>query len=222
MEAPLQELRQQYGDIYQTSLTRVGKCWFRALTVGEQDQLAMVSEFDVEDFLCKSAIVWPEDVDLDRAKPGEISQLARTIIDISGFNDAKGVRQRLDEERDKMNAVYQHMKTAILALYPVLQLTESDVNDLTFSQLTTKFVLAEKILQLQKMVADPSLEFSELEIIDPEEQEIKRQKASQAEQERLARDPNPEKTTYGTASKDDPIAQQLHQQMQRAMQEGLI
>jgi hypothetical protein len=215
MEKPtIAELKSLYGEVYKVTLSKVGECYFRPMTVEEQMTAITLSEFDYEDYICSSAIVWPENPSIGRAKPGEISLLARKIISISCFTNPKEAKVILEDARGSMQAVHQHMKAAILALYPVLQLTEKEVEQFTFKQLAQKFVLAERIMQIQKMINDPSLELSDLEILDPEEEEEKARAQAEKEAKKLQKNHNPENTTFGAAPVSDPVAAKLQQAMQ--------
>lgn len=90
------------------------------------------------------------------------------------------------------------MKAFVLAAMPVYR--SEDLDDLTFSQLSEKVALAEKIIEIKQSMNGVEPTNMSLELIDPEEEEMKARQ--QAARHNLSR-------KEGEAEFGDPIAQKL-------------
>lgn len=204
------QLKERYGQVFFTSDGRNDYA-FRPLTIKEFNALANEeSSVDAEDFAVMHALVYPENIDLDDMKPGTVSSIAEEILTQSAFTDPKVAKHIFEEKRQLAEDVVNVMKAVVLACYEELRLTEEDVLQLTFAQLSEKVALAEQIIQIRKSIHDPSIELK-LEIIDPEEQMEVDKRAQQEEMDKILHSKDPDtKSTFGTARADDPIAKRLH------------
>jgi hypothetical protein len=90
------------------------------------------------------------------------------------------------------------MKAFVLAAIPTYK--PDDLDEMTFSQLSEKVALSEKIIEIKQTMNGIEPTNMSLELIDPEEEEIKaKQKAARHNLSRKE----------GEAEYDDPIAQKL-------------
>lgn len=205
------ELKTKYGEVYVVS-EGTKDYVFRPLLLGEFLYLSagILSTADAEDYAVRNVLVWPENADVDRMKPGTISSIAVRVLELSAFTNPKMAKQIFEEKRDSANDVVNVMKALILACFPELGITETELNTYTFAMLAEKTALAEKIVQIRKTIYDPGLEMA-LEIIDPEEL-AEADKRAQEEEFRRAQNPHniDGGSKAGTARADDPIAAKLH------------
>jgi hypothetical protein len=124
--------------------------------------------------------------------------LAQKIIDVSGFYSARLAKNTLSEKREKSGEVRNLMKAFVLAAIPTYR--PDDLDEMTFSQLSEKVALSEKIIEIKQTMNGIEPTNMSLELIDPEEEEIKaKQKAARHNLSRKE----------GEAEYDDPIAQKL-------------
>jgi hypothetical protein len=124
--------------------------------------------------------------------------LAQKIIDVSGFYSARLAKNTLNEKREKSGEVRNLMKAFVLAAIPTYR--PDDLDEMTFSQLSEKVALSEKIIEIKQTMNGIEPTNMSLELIDPEEEEIKaKQKAARHNLSKKE----------GEAEYDDPIAQKL-------------
>lgn len=196
-------LKQQYGKIYSVSIRGVDYI-FRSLTFAEFDEASSAnsdewSAADAEEGLVLKAVLWPEETDFDTLPAGVVTTLANEILDVSGFTDPKGAKASLDEKREQAAYVRNIMKAFVLAAMPTY--TEEQLDQYNFEQLAAKVALAEKVLEIQKAVANPNIDNITLLINDPDEEQEQAEEA--VEHFNKTRQP-------GTATAQDPIAARLH------------
>ncbi len=124
--------------------------------------------------------------------------MAQKIIDVSGFYSARLAKNTLNEKREKSGEVRNLMKAFVLAAIPTYR--PDDLDEMTFSQLSEKVALSEKIIEIKQTMNGIEPTNMSLELIDPEEEEIKaKQKAARHNLSKKE----------GEAEYDDPIAQKL-------------
>ena len=177
-ESSIPALRETWGRLYEAELRGVTYV-FRALTVREF-QYALehmdMSSADMEDYLVLSCVLLPENLNIDRLPAGFISSLAAEILDVSGFNNPEISSVIWTNAQEESSKAHNVLKAVILAAYPYLRISEEEIDQLTFDQLARKAALAEQVLKIHKVVADPDLEF-DLTISDPQEEQEAQQEA---------------------------------------------
>lgn len=197
------ELKNKYGPIFTASI-KGQIIVFRELKFSEFDYIALLQEsqdgstVDSEDEIIKTAVVYPEDFNVDKIQAGLVSSLAQEILDASGFSNPKTAKAILEQKRMQSMQVRSLMKAFVLAT--IKTYSPEDLDQMTYSQLAEKVALAERIIEItQNMHAIEPNELR-LELIDPEEEEEKKKKT--AARHNLSK-------TEGAAQYDDPIAQKL-------------
>lgn len=199
----LYELKKKYGSVFAVNL-KGQEVLFRELTFNEFDQITEYknsegsSSTDAEDLIISSAVVYPEDFDIQKMPPGLISSLAQQIIDFSGFYSAKIAKQVLESKREHAGQVRSLMKAFVLAT--INAYTPEDLDDMTFSQLAERVALSEKIIEIKQGMNGVQPTNLTLQLIDPEEEEEK--KKISAARHNLSK-------KVGEAVYEDPIAQKL-------------
>jgi hypothetical protein len=196
-------LKEKYGNIYSVDI-KGSTLVFRELTFQEYSKIMYLrgiedySSADVEDYILSYSVVYPEDFDLNKIPPGNVSALAENVLDISGITSVKLAIRIMNEKRAEINEVKNLMKAFVLAT--ITSYTPEQLEAMTFSELAEKVALSEKIIEIQQAIHNiPSNNIS-LQLIDPEEEEEKeKQKAAK---HNLAKMP-------GAATYGDPIAQKL-------------
>lgn len=187
----------QYGSIYSTPVRNVNYV-FRAITLKQfQDAFkdTTASAADREETIIRIALIHPLEIDFDGISPGVVSALAEEILEVSGFQNPKLAREKLEARRKEYTDVFILMKAMILATMPT---TDVDLLDeLTFDQLLNKVVLAEKIIEVHQAIMGG--EPVKLVLVDPEAEE-----AEQTFKHAAQKKP-------GTAGYNDPIAERLKQ-----------
>lgn len=197
------KLKSKYGNIYSVNIKNV-ELIFRELTFFEYEKITYLDEYsgatyaDVEDFVIQTAIVHPEDFDIYKIPPGNVSILAQEILDISGFHSAKIAKNIMELKRVQANEVKSLMKAFVLAT--ITSYSPEDLENMTFSQLAEKVALSEKIIEIRQGMNGVGPTGILLSLIDPEEEELKeREKAVRHNSSKLP----------GAAEYDDPIARKL-------------
>lgn len=199
----LYELKKKYGSVFAVNL-KGQEVLFRELTFNEFDQITEYknsegsSSTDAEDLIISSAVVYPEDFDIQKMPPGLISSLAQQIIDFSGFYSAKIAKQVLESKREHAGQVRSLMKAFVLAT--INAYTPEDLDNMTFSQLAERVALSEKIIEIKQGMNGVQPTNLTLQLIDPEEEEEK--KKISAARHNLSK-------KVGEAVYEDPIAQKL-------------
>lgn len=197
------ELKLKYGPLYNVSVKGIDLL-FRELTFSEFDKIDKLqdsgdfSSADAEDYILECTIVYPEDFNLNRIPAGAVSSLSQEILDASGFASARTAKRILEEKRIKAGEVRTLMKAFVLAT--INTYSPEDLDNMTFSQLSEKVALAEKIIEVQQSIYGIEPTNVKLDLIDPEEEAYK-------EQMRAAQ--HDAKRKDGEAKYNDPIAQKL-------------
>ena len=158
----LAENRQAFGEIYLIEGPE-SVYVFRPLTFNEIDSLLAhkeLSTMDAEDLVVRFAVIWPEDFDPDNEKPGLVSNLAEGILDNSHIHDAAKAQQVLDAKRFDATQARHSMKALVLACYDSLQISDAELDNMTFTQLCSKVALAELIMDVKKAMNTPGYELS--------------------------------------------------------------
>jgi hypothetical protein len=199
----LHSLKKKYGSIFSVNI-KGQDIIFRELTFNEYDRIVEYknnensSSLEAEDLIISSAVVYPENYNFEKLPAGTISSLAQEIIDFSGFYSPSLAKQILLSKRKTANEVRGLMKAFVLSTIPAYK--PEDLDDMTFSQLAERVALSEKILEINQNSYGVALSNITLELIDPEEENIKQ--AAKAARHNLSK-------RAGEASYEDPIAQKL-------------
>jgi hypothetical protein len=197
------KFKKKFGNIYAVDIKNVTVI-FRELTFKEYNQVLYYQELDgssytdVEDLILTLSIIYPENFDVNRIPPGNVSTLAQDILDLSGITSAKIAKQTLDFKREEVNEVKNLMKAFVLAAFNAY--SPDDLEDMTFSELAEKVALAEKVIEIKQGINGLQSTELKLQLIDPEEEALK-------EKTRAARHNLSKKE--GEAAYEDPIAQKL-------------
>lgn len=193
----------KYGPIFSAQI-RGSEVYFRELTFSEFDSIINIqnmegnSAVDSEDLIIKTAVVYPEDLNVDKLPAGIVTSLCQQILDISGFNSPKTAKQILDQKREDAAQVRSLMKAFVLTT--IKGYTPEDLDDMTYSQLAEKVALSEKIIEITQALHSIEPNNLKLQLIDPEEEEEKaKQKAAKHNMAKA----------QGAAGYEDPIAQKL-------------
>lgn len=205
-EEVLAELKSQYGPLFAVSIKGIDLL-FRQLTFDEFDKIADGQEFgflssaDAEDKILEATMVYPFiDVNIINKIPaGAVSSIAQEIIDRSGLSSARVAKSILEEKREKStNDVRTLMKAFVIATMPTY--SPEDLNKLTFSQLSEKVVLAEKIIEIKQSMNGIEPSQMKLDLIDPEEE---------MQKERMRAANYNASRKQGEAVYEDPVARKL-------------
>lgn len=198
------ELKKKYGNIYSVDIKKETLV-FRELRYSEHNQILEyqdlddISSADIEDLILKYSIVYPEDFNLNKIPPGNVSTLAQNVLDLSGITSAKVAKRILQEKREQASEVKNLMKAFVLAT--ITSYSPEQLEEMTFSQLAERVALAEKIIEIkQSMYGLPQPTDLKLELIDPDE-EAEKEKVTAARHNLSIKD--------GEAVYEDPIAQKL-------------
>jgi hypothetical protein len=197
------DLKNRYGNIYSVDI-KDKTIVFRELTFKEYDQILSYqtidgySYADIEDYILAYSIVYPEGFDIYKIPTGNISSLAQSVLDISGITSARLAKQILEEKRFEVNEVKNLMKAFVLAT--ISSYTPEELENMTFSQLSERVALAEKIIEIKQGMNGVQPNNLILQLIDPEE-EAEKEKVKAARHNLSKKD--------GEASYEDPIAQKL-------------
>jgi len=142
--------------------------------------------------------VYPEDFDVNKIPPGNISSLAQNVLDQSALTSVSLAKSILDTKRQEVNQVKNLMKAFVLAT--INSYTPEQLDEMTFTQLSYNVALSEKIIEIQQSINGVEPSNINLQLIDPEE-EILKERTSEA-RHNLSKKP-------GEAAYQDPIAQKL-------------
>lgn len=199
----LYELKKQHGSLFQTSIKNQVVV-FRELKFSEFDRIAEhqlsgdYTNLDVEDFIIKSAVVYPLEFDTDRLPTGMISSLAEEILQESGFSSAKKAKNVLESKRQQASEVRSLMKAFVLAT--ISTYSAEDLDDMTYTKLAENVALSEKIIEIKQNILGIQPTNVTIQLVDPEEEAEKEQDfANRFNQSRGA----------GEAAYQDPVAQKL-------------
>lgn len=178
---------------------------FREITFNEFDEVIAFQELEdsaaAEDFLVRLALLYPQmqQKDFDKLPAGVISSIADEVLSASGIADPKQAKSMLDDLRLQSSDVRVLMKAFVLSTMSAYR--EEDLDEMTFSQLAKKVVLAEQIIKINQAAFGIENEIT-LDLVDPEEEA---QRAMQDKQKHAAQ------KKPGQAGAGDPIAQKLSQ-----------
>jgi hypothetical protein len=198
----LYKLKEKYGSIFETSLKR-DTIIFRELTFAEFDKITEYeisgeSSAEIEDLIIKSAVIYPESINLDSYPAGLVSSLAEEILQESGFASPSKAKFVLDQKREQAAQVRSLMKAFVLAT--ITAYSPEDLDNLTYTKLAEKVALSEKIMEIKQAIAGVESTNITLQLIDPEEEQAKLEdKARRYDQSRKE----------GEAKFSDPVAQKL-------------
>lgn len=196
-------LKNKYGNIYCVDIKNTTLV-FRELTFKEYDQVLHYQDLDdsssadIEDLILNFTIVYPENFDIYKIPPGNVSKLAQTVLDISGITSAKLAKNILEEKREQVNEVKNLMKAFVLAT--IHSYSPEHLEEMTFSELAERVALAEKIIEIRQGMNGVEPNNLVLQLIDPEEE---------AEKERMHAARHNLSKKDGEAAYEDPIAQKL-------------
>ena len=198
------ELKNRYGNIYSVDIKKQTLV-FRELRFSEHAKILHYQELedsssaDIEDIILQYSIVFPENFDINKIPPGNVSALAQEVLELSGITSAKLAKRVLEQKREEASEVKNLMKAFVLAT--ITSYTPEHLEEMTFSELAERVALAEKIIEIkQGMYGLPESTDLKLELIDPEEE-------AEKEKQRAARHNLSKKE--GEAAYEDPIAQKL-------------
>jgi len=199
----LYELKKQHGSLFQTSIKNQVVV-FRELKFSEFDRIAEhqlsgdYTNLDVEDFIIKSAVVYPLEFNTDRLPTGMISSLAEEILQESGFSSAKKAKNVLQSKREQASEVRSLMKAFVLAT--ISTYSAEDLDDMTYTKLAENVALSEKIIEIKQNILGIQPTNVTIQLVDPEEEAEKEQDfANRFNQSR----------GVGEAAYQDPVAQKL-------------
>jgi len=197
------KLKSKYGSLYSISVKET-ELIFRELTFFEYEKINYLDQSknatyaDIEDFIIETAIVYPENFDINKIPPGNVSILSQEILDISGFHSAKIAKNIMDLKRQESNEVKNLMKAFVLAT--ITSYSPEDLENMTFSQLAEKVALSERVIEIRQGMNGIEPTGISLSLIDPEEEALKdRDRAKRHNDSKLP----------GAAEYDDPIAKKL-------------
>jgi hypothetical protein len=197
------ELKLKYGPLYSVSVKGIDLL-FRELTFSEFDKIDKLqdsgdfSSADAEDYILECTIVYPENFNVNKIPAGAVSSLSQEILDASGFSSARTAKRILEQKRIKASEVRSLMKAFVLAT--IHTYSPEDLDDMTFSQLSERVALAEKIIEVQQSIYGIEPTNVKLDLIDPEEEALK---------EQIIAAQHDAKRKEGEARYNDPIAQKL-------------
>jgi len=195
------ELKNTYGNVYSVKIKNYDLI-FRELTFKEYDEILYLKDLedyssaDIEDLILNFAIVYPEDFDINKIPPGNVSSLAQNVLDQSALTSVSLASSILDEKRNQINQVKNLMKAFVLATISTYSPDELDL--MTFSQLAYNVALSEKIIEIRQAMNGVQPSNISLQLIDPNEQA----------QSQLSGNKN-KKSVVDENLVHDPIAQKL-------------
>jgi hypothetical protein len=196
-------LKEQYGNLYSIDIKGFTLV-FRELTFQEHSKILHLKDIDdyssadIEDVIISYSIVYPQDFDINKIPPGNVSTLAEKVLSISGITSVSIAKRILDEKRQEANDVKNLMKAFVLATITAYRPDELEA--MTFSELAEKVALSEKIIEIKQAMNNIQPNNVSLQLIDPEEEELKQKE--KAAKHNLAKMP-------GAATYEDPVAQKL-------------
>lgn len=199
----LYELKKKYGSLFQTSIKKQ-EIIFRELTFAEFDKVAEYqlskeySSADIEDFIIKSAVLYPEDIDLDNYPAGQVSSLYEEILEESGFSSPLKAINVLNQKRQQTSEVRNLMKAFVMAT--INTYSAEDLDNMTYTKLAENVALAEKIIEIKQSILGIEPTDVKIQLVDPNEQVQKEQDF--AKRYNTSRKP-------GEATYEDPVAQKL-------------
>lgn len=149
---------------------------YRALTLSEINEIDNnpdISSADVEDIYVQTAVLYPQDFDINRLKAGYVTQLAEQIMQVSGITDPDFITSSLNYDRDQMNGMVNMMKVFIISAMPTYN--DEYLDSLTMRELIFKTALAEQILTLNQQIQGIQTEGVKLELQFEQDQQHQQQ-----------------------------------------------
>jgi len=199
----LYELKKKYGSLFQASIKKQ-EIIFRELTFAEFDKIAEYqlskeySSADIEDFIIKSAVLYPEDINLDNYPAGQVSSLYEEILGESGFSSPSKAINVLNQKRHQACEVRNLMKAFVMAT--ISTYSAEDLDNMTYAKLAENVALAEKIIEIKQNILGIEPTDVKIQLVDPSEESRKQQDF--ADRYNTSRKP-------GEATYQDPVAQKL-------------
>ena len=140
--------KEKYSTIYGLE---IGKDYFilRPLSRKEFGILVELQEYMVgaaEEFIFKICVLYPkiETKDIDHMLAGTVSEIARIVVDISGFSSAEALTELMQTNRNMMDLV--DMQTTVLLCKAFPQLTPEIIDEFDIYKITYYLALAEQML----------------------------------------------------------------------------
>lgn len=97
------------------------------------------TELDMEDDICKTCVLWPEDLDLDEIHAGTPTELCRNILENSFLDDISSTLRLLEFYQDEMNDLENQMICIISEAFPSYTLEEIESwNNLKFCKMFSR------------------------------------------------------------------------------------
>ena len=127
-----------------------------------------------------------------------VSSIAQEVLDASGFQSARVAKRILDSKREIAGEVRTLMKAFVLAT--ISTYSPEDLDNMTFSQLSERVALAEKIIEIKQNINGIESTNIKLELIDPQEE---------VEKERIKATNYNASRKQGEAAYEDPVARKL-------------
>jgi hypothetical protein len=199
----LYELKKKYGSLFQTSIKNQSII-FRELTFSEFDQISEYqlskdhTSVDIEDYIIKSAVVYPSDFNSDKYPAGQISSLSEEILEESGFSSPTKAKNVLNQKRQQASEVRNLMKAFVLAT--ISTYSAEDLDNMTYAKLAENVALSEKIIEIKQAILGIEPTNVSVQLVDPNEEKEK--------QEDFANRFNSSRKP-GEAKYEDPVAQKL-------------
>jgi hypothetical protein len=123
IEELLSVFLKKYDYINVTSFGDYSFVW-RPLTRREYQ---LINSFPIEDLhiaVCRTVVVWPEQVDYDTLPCGIVEQLGNGIIEESGFGSQEYIDTMLTRSRNSMELFERQAECAISATFPYISFEE--------------------------------------------------------------------------------------------------
>jgi len=168
------ELKSKYGNIYSIKVKDYNLI-FRELTFKEYDKILYLKDLeeyssaDIEDFILEYALVYPENFDINKIPPGNISSLAQNVLDQSALTSVSLAISILDIKRQEVNQVKNLMKAFVLAT--ISSYTPEQLDEMTFTQLSYNVALSEKIIEIKQGINGVQSTSLSLQLVDPNAQQ---------------------------------------------------
>lgn len=197
----IREWKKTYGQVFSVDV-RGQPYVFRPLTYKEFQEARQDedSSADIEEEIVQVALLHPDRVG-ERVPAGVITAMSTEILKISGFGAPKYMQYVLENLRQEAEGnVWVLMKAMVMA--NISSYREEELDNMTFSQLAAKVVMAEQIIKIQQVSVGVTGHDMKIDIIDPEEQ-VAREEAEKRKHASRRKD--------GEAGYDDPIARKLQQ-----------
>lgn len=97
------------------------------------------TELDMEDDICKTCVLWPEDLDLDDVHAGTPTELCKNILENSFLDDITSTLRLLEYYQDEMNDLENQMICIISEAFPSYTLEEIESwNNLKFCKMFSR------------------------------------------------------------------------------------